>query len=76
MLNLMQKNPRPAAKASSKAPKGRSKGKPVPDGEDREGQIAEAAYYLAEQRGFEPGAELEDWFAAEAMVDSGVERLH
>lgn len=30
--------------------------------------IAEAAYYLAEQRGFEPGHELEDWLQAEAQV--------
>lgn len=28
--------------------------------------IAEAAYLLAHQRGFEPGHELEDWLAAEA----------
>ena len=27
--------------------------------------IAEAAYRRAQQRGFEPGHELEDWFAAE-----------
>jgi hypothetical protein len=30
--------------------------------------IAEAAYYRAEQRGFEPGREAEDWLAAEADV--------
>jgi hypothetical protein len=29
---------------------------------------AEAAYYLAERRGFEPGHELEDWLAAEAEI--------
>ena len=28
-------------------------------------QIAEAAYYIAEQRGFEPDHELEDWVCAE-----------
>ena len=31
-------------------------------------EIAEAAYYLAERRGFEPGFELDDWLAAEAEV--------
>jgi len=31
--------------------------------------IAEAAYYCAEQRGFEPGHELEDWLEAEARID-------
>ena len=31
--------------------------------------IAEAAYYYAEKRGFEPGHELEDWLEAEARID-------
>ena len=30
--------------------------------------ITEAAYYIAEQRGFEPGHELDDWLAAEAQI--------
>jgi hypothetical protein len=30
--------------------------------------IAEAAYYRAMERGFEPGHELEDWIQAEAEV--------
>ncbi len=35
----------------------------------REEKIAEAAYYRASQRGFQPGGEIEDWLAAEAEVD-------
>jgi hypothetical protein len=31
--------------------------------------IATAAYYRAEQRGFAPGYEQEDWLAAEREVD-------
>ena len=31
--------------------------------------IAEAAYYIAERRGFEPGAELDDWLDAESEID-------
>jgi hypothetical protein len=31
-----------------------------------------AAYYLAEKRGFAPGAELDDWLAAEAKIDARV----
>lgn len=31
--------------------------------------IAQAAYFRAQHRGFEPGHELEDWQAAEAEVD-------
>lgn len=30
--------------------------------------ISEAAYYIAAQRGFEPGHELDDWLAAEAQI--------
>ena len=30
--------------------------------------IEEAAYHLAEKRGFAPGHELEDWLQAEAQV--------
>ncbi len=36
---------------------------------DREARVRMAAYYRAEQRGFSPGDELADWFAAEAEVD-------
>jgi hypothetical protein len=38
--------------------------------EERHALIAEAAYYLAEQRHFEPGHEEEDWLAAEVQVDN------
>lgn len=31
--------------------------------------IAEAAYHRAANRGFHPGAEVEDWLAAERDVD-------
>lgn len=33
--------------------------------EDRREMISTAAYFRAEKRGFEPGHELEDWYAAE-----------
>lgn len=35
---------------------------------DHQVQVALAAYFIAEQRGFEPGHELDDWLAAEAQV--------
>jgi hypothetical protein len=38
--------------------------------EERAALIAEAAYYRAEERGFAPGHEIEDWLAAENEVDS------
>jgi hypothetical protein len=45
------------------------------DPEQRRALIAEAAYYRAEQRGFEPGRELEDWCAAESDIDSVLGRV-
>ncbi|GAB0147381.1 hypothetical protein McPS_01210 [Marichromatium sp. PS1] len=32
--------------------------------------IAEAAYYLAERRGFAPGGAERDWLAAERTIDA------
>jgi hypothetical protein len=40
--------------------------------ESREARIAEAAYWRAEQRGFTPGRELDDWLEAEREIDAGV----
>lgn len=34
----------------------------------RQKMISEAAYYRAQRRGFAPGRELDDWFAAEAEI--------
>lgn len=37
---------------------------------ERELLIAKEAYRLAEQRGFAPGHELDDWFMAVGLVDA------
>jgi len=37
--------------------------------EDRNLMIAEAAYYRAEQRGFTPDQETEDWLEAEKQIE-------
>ena len=39
-----------------------------PTPEETRRLIAEAAYYRAKERGFEPGHELEDWIEAESEV--------
>ncbi len=41
---------------------------------ERMKMIAEAAYYLAEKRGFSGGNELTDWVAAEKQVDAILSR--
>lgn len=40
----------------------------------RRSMIAEAAYYRAERRGFEPGRDLEDWLLAEGEIDGMLTR--
>jgi Protein of unknown function (DUF2934) len=42
---------------------------PGPTQQQRRQMIADAAYRRAQQRGFTPGREVEDWLAAEAEVD-------
>lgn len=37
---------------------------------ERQRMISEAAYFLAEQRGFGSGDELNDWLQAESQVNS------
>lgn len=39
-----------------------------PATENFDAMVAEAAYYLAEQRDFAPGREMEDWLAAEGRL--------
>ena len=40
--------------------------------ERRQNMIAEAAYYRAQRRNFEPGYELDDWLDAEAEIDAAL----
>ncbi len=38
------------------------------------GAVAKAAYFLAEQRGFAPGFEMQDWLSAEAELRAQQDR--
>ena len=53
------------AAAGKKSPPHKSAAK----AEERRRQIAEAAYYIAQRRGFEAGHELDDWLLAEIEVE-------
>lgn len=44
--------------------------------EERHRQIAEAAYYRAERRGFKGGDPFEDWLIAEAELDGRLDPAH
>jgi hypothetical protein len=59
---------RTAAATQVPADKGIASGSVVagpPSGTDRQMRISKAAYYKAQERGFAPGHDWEDWFAAE-----------
>ena len=57
--------PEPDSKAG--APR-QAYARPEISSEETRRQIAEAAYFRAKERGFQPGRELEDWIEAESEV--------
>lgn len=67
----MPRSAKTAATARSKSSKNVKK-TVLSTPEQREQMIAEAAYYLAEQRGFAGGDALEDWLQAEVAVDQSL----
>ena len=42
------------------------------DAQTRQELIAQAAYFRAQRRGFVPGHEEEDWYAAETEIDTAL----
>ena len=62
--------PRSAQPKATRAAKAKTPPRAAVSTEDRRAMIAEAAYLRAERRGFAPGHETEDWFAAEVEVDA------
>lgn len=70
MKSSQAAHPHHAARQPAPQPKPRRRAaQPPVEPEVREIMIAEAAYYIAERRGFEPGAELDDWLDAESEID-------
>jgi hypothetical protein len=68
------KNKTAAGTAAARRPARKRAPKPVFTESDRRRMVAEAAYYLAEKRGFAPGDPMEDWIAAEAQIDAKLSR--
>ena len=46
-----------------------------PEPPERQALVAEAAFFIAKERGFVPGHELDDWLAAERVVDQNLSAL-
>jgi hypothetical protein len=74
--------PKPAPKAAAKAAKSAAPAKAaarkkatsaVPTQAERAEMVRMAAYFRAQQRGFAPGNEWEDWLAAEAEISALVD---
>lgn len=65
--------PSPAPAQAAHAECEQDAARPI-DAQARREQIAVAAYYLAESRGFAAGCELDDWLRAEAEIESRVQR--
>ena len=59
-----------SVRVTSKSRQAARAGSAVIDPEVRRQLVAAEAYFLAERRGFAGGSELEDWVAAERVVDS------
>ena len=66
MLSTVPEVQTPAAAAALPQTESATQRNPLAD--DLQRMIAEAAYYIAERRGFEPGHEMDDWLQAEAQV--------
>ncbi|MFW7381147.1 MAG: DUF2934 domain-containing protein [Oligoflexus sp.] len=47
-----------------------SKASPSQFSDDRMHRIKETAYFLAEERGFQPGYEVDDWLKAEQLINN------
>lgn len=62
-------------KAAAKVSAAKHEGKGAASGE-RQRMIAETAYLIAEQRGFQGDMALDDWLQAEAEVDSQFTERH
>jgi hypothetical protein len=64
---------RRAATAVSRIPHAKPEPSPV-TARQRQIMICEAAYYIAEHRGFEPGHDMDNWLAAERQIDAALAR--
>jgi hypothetical protein len=62
--------PQPASSTVRNAIEGNSLSPDQSDVDARHRRISEAAYRIAEARGFESGSELDDWLAAERDMDA------
>jgi hypothetical protein len=59
--------------ASKKKVSAEAAGKTI-DNETRYKMVAEAAYHLSEQQGFEPGRDMDNWLIAEQQIEAQLKK--
>lgn len=67
---MAKAKPKASPKKGRKAKASSAASVPQQDTAERQVMIAEAAYFIAEQRGFTAGDELSDWLQAEREVQT------
>ena len=65
---MAKEKPKASPKKNRKAKTSSAASVPQQDTAERQVMIAEAAYFIAEHRGFTAGGELSDWLQAEREV--------
>lgn len=76
MVQQTQSQKGSAAKKRSAAGKGVMTGPVEKPQQERNQMIAEAAYYIAEQRGFQGDRAMDDWLQAETEINARFEAKH
>lgn len=64
----------PSSRSPEAKPDSGTQGSSPVTPQQRQIMICDAAYYIAEHRGFEPGHDMDNWLAAERQIDAGLAR--
>ncbi|HEX21852.1 MAG TPA: DUF2934 domain-containing protein [Chromatiales bacterium] len=71
---MVKEKPKASPKKGRKAKTPSAVSVPQQDTVERQVMIAEAAYFIAEQRGFTAGDELGDWLQAEREIQTSLQQ--
>jgi len=62
--------------SASRARSARTETAAMVDPQTRQQMIEEAAFYIAEKRGFQGGSSMDDWLTAETQIDAQIMQKH
>ena len=72
---MAKAKPKASPKKGRKAKTSAAASVPQQDAAERQVMIAEAAYFIAEQRGFTAGDQVSDWLQAEREIQTSLQQL-